>query len=66
MKTSKHQAIAKIDFLESQLSDLNHYLPETYDYLLEQLDQQRRILAELEVAEVFGNIDAHEVVSGGS
>jgi len=66
MKPSKHQVVAKIDFLETQLSDLNHYLPETYEYLLEQLDHQKRILAELEVAEVFRSVDSQEVASGST
>lgn len=55
---NKTQVIAKIDFLETQLTDLNHYLPETYEYLLQQLDQQRRLLAELEVLETFQTIDS--------
>jgi len=66
MKASKQQVHAKIEFLETQLTDLNHYLPETYEYLLEQLDQQKKILAELEVAEVFESIDSQAVISGSS
>ena len=66
MKADKLQVLAKIDFLETQLTDLNHYLPETYEYLLEKLDQQKRILAELEVAEVFSSIESQEVVYGSS
>lgn len=49
---------AKIDYLEEQLVSLNHFLPETYDYLMAELDAQRRLLAEYEVKETFLQIDA--------
>jgi hypothetical protein len=42
-----------IHFLEEQLIALDQYLPETYDYLIRQLDLQRRALVELEVQELF-------------
>jgi len=45
----KIQTQNKIRFLEDQLVALDHYLPETYEYLMAELDQQRRQLAELEV-----------------
>jgi hypothetical protein len=55
--SSKDQVISKIRFLENQLVSLDHYLPETYDYLIRELDIQKRILAELEVQETFAAID---------
>jgi len=55
--SSKHQVLSKIRFLEDQLVSLDHYLPETYDYLIRELDTQKRILAELEVQETFAAID---------
>ena len=56
--SSKQQVFSKIRFLENQLVSLDHYLPETYDYLMRELDTQKRILAELEVLETFAAIDA--------
>jgi hypothetical protein len=56
----------KIRFLEDQLISLDHYLPETYEFLMKELDQQRRQLTELEVQETFQQIEAdhqHEVPS---
>ena len=47
-----------IQFLEEQLIGLDHYLPETYEYLIRQLDLQRRTLAELEVQEHFNRAQA--------
>ena len=55
-KANKEQVLAKIEFLERQLCELNHYLPDTVDYLLKELDQQQRILAELEVNDRFAVI----------
>jgi hypothetical protein len=55
--TGKSRIQQKIRFLEDQLVSLDHYLPETYDYLMKELDMQRRQLAELEVSETFEVID---------
>ena len=53
----KSRVQQKIRFLEDQLVSLDHYLPETYEYLMQELDIQRRLLAELEVSETFEVID---------
>lgn len=53
----KNRTLNKIRFLEEQLTSLDHYLPETYEFLLQKLDHQKRILAELEVLEHFNHID---------
>jgi hypothetical protein len=55
--SSRQQVLSKIRFLEDQLVSLDHCLPETYDYLMRELDIQKRILAELEVQETFAAID---------
>ena len=60
--TRKSRVQQKIRFLEDQLVSLDHYLPETYDYLMQELDIQRRHLAELEVAETFDEIDRNKSV----
>ena len=41
---------------------LDHYLPETYDFLMRELDIQKRILAELEVLETFAAIDTGQTI----
>ncbi len=55
---NKTRIQSKIRFLEEQLVSLDHYLPETYDYLMMELDHQRRLLAELEVEDHFTRIDS--------
>ena len=59
----KSRVQQKIRFLEDQLVSLDHYLPETYDYLMQELDIQRRLLAELEVSETFEKIDRDPVAA---
>lgn len=59
----KNKTLNKIRFLEDQLTSLDHYLPETYDYLMRELDHQKLILVELNVQEHFNLIDDHEDLS---
>lgn len=56
-RTLKNKTLNKIRFLEDQLTSLDHYLPETYDYLMRELDLQKRALAELEVTNYFTELD---------
>ena len=56
--SNKQQVVAKIRFLEDQLISLDHFLPETYEYLMAELDVQKRQLAEMEVSETFQQIEA--------
>jgi len=52
---------SKITFLQKQLDSLDHYLPETYQYLMEQMDSQQVLLKQLVVQEHFAIIDSREV-----
>ena len=36
----------RIDFLQSQIQSLDHYLPETYQFLMAELDLQQREMME--------------------
>ena len=54
---------AKIEFLEAQLDSLTHYLPETYQYLMLELDLQKRQLAEIEVLETYQQIESEQECS---
>jgi hypothetical protein len=56
----KTRTLNKIQFLENQLVSLDHYLPETYEYIMRVLEVQKRTLAELEVEEHFTHIDQNE------
>jgi hypothetical protein len=49
---------SKIAFLQQQLDSLDHYLPETYQYLLIEMDAQQVLLKQLEVQEHFAVIDS--------
>jgi hypothetical protein len=59
--SNKSHLLAKIGFLEDQLESLTQYLPETYQYLMMELDLQKRQLAEIEVLETYQQIESeHE------
>jgi hypothetical protein len=59
--SNKSHLLAKIGFLEERLELLTQYLPETYQYLMVELDHQKRQLAEIEVLETYQQIEAeHE------
>ena len=47
--SSKSNLIAKIKFIEDQLESLNHFLPETYQYLMEELDYQEKELMKIKI-----------------
>ena len=49
---------SKITFLQKQLDSLDHYLPETYHYLIAEMDCQQVLLKQLEVQEHFATIDS--------
>ncbi len=51
---------SKITFLQKQLDSLDHYLPETYQYLIAEMDSQQVLLKQLEVQEHFAVIDSSE------
>ena len=62
METNRSHIEAKVEYLETELRNLReyHFVPETYQYLLEQLDIYRRILKELEIKEHFAAIDSEQ------
>lgn len=57
---TKSKIISKINVIEQQLTSLDYYLPVTYDYLMVELDIQRRQLAEIEVLEAFQMIESEQ------
>ena len=55
MKTQE-QIQQRINFIQQQLDALEHYLPETYQYLMEEMDSQQRNLTELKVKDFYKNL----------
>jgi len=43
--TDRQRLEFKIAFLQQQLDSLDHYLPETYQYLMEEMDTQSRFFS---------------------
>ena len=58
LSSERQKLESKIAFLQQQLDSLDHYLPETYQYLLIEMDAQQVLLKQLEVQEHFGVIDS--------
>jgi hypothetical protein len=49
MDLSLHQVQCRIAFLQQQLDSLEHYLPETYQFLMNEMDTQQQKLMELKI-----------------
>ena len=56
MQSQKEQIEASINFIQQQLDALEHYLPETYQFLMEEMDSQQRNLIELKVNDFYKNL----------
>ena len=44
---------SNITFLQKQLDSLEHFLPETYQYLMNEMDTQQRCLMELKIQSYY-------------
>ena len=53
MNPSIHQVQCRISYLQEQLDSLEHYLPETYQFLMEEMDVQQRNLMELKIQSYY-------------
>ena len=49
MDLSLHLVQCRIAFLQQQLDSLEHYLPETYQFLMNEMDTQQQKLMELKI-----------------
>ena len=60
MALTKQIIQSKINYLQNELEALKDYfyVPETYQYLIEQLDAQQVLLKQLEVEEQFAAIES--------
>ena len=58
LSSERQKLESKIAFLQQQLDSLDHYLPDTYQYLMEQMDSQQVLLKQLEVQDHFAAIDS--------
>jgi hypothetical protein len=53
--STQDQVQARIQFLQTQLNSLEHYLPETYQFLMAEFDSQQRDLMELKIQDFYTN-----------
>ena len=67
LSSERQRLESKIAFLQQQLDSLDHYLPETYQFLMAEMDSQQVLLKQLEVQEHFATIDSsHGVLNPSS
>jgi hypothetical protein len=59
MQSQREHIEESINFIKQQLDSLEHYLPETYSYLMEEMDLQQRNLIGLKVKDFYKNL-SHE------
>ena len=52
--TNQQYIQERIHFLKDQLDSLEHYLPETYQYLMTEMDLQQRDLMALKIEDFYG------------
>lgn len=53
MNCSKESIEARINCLQNELDDLRLYLPETYQFLMEEMDCQQQALMQLKIQEFY-------------
>ena len=53
MRSEKEHIEASINFIKKQLDSLEHYLPETYQFLMEEMDCQQQALMQLKIQEFY-------------
>ena len=53
---SQEQIQQRISFLQRQLDSLEHYLPETYQYLMAEMDHQQCHLMELRIKDFYEDL----------
>jgi len=59
----------RVEFILLQLSSLEHYLPETYQMLMDELDQQQKALKRLEIQDFYqkqSNAEQNQTVTSGN
>ena len=56
LPSERQKLESKIAFLQQQLDSLDHYLPETYQYLMAEMDQQQFHLMELKIQDFYEDL----------
>jgi len=48
-----HSIELRVRFLQEQIDCLQHYLPDTYQLLMDEMDSQQRLLMELKIKSFY-------------
>lgn len=63
------QCKKRVEFILLQLDSLEHYLPETYQMLMDELDQQQKALKHFEIQDFYqrqSNAEQNKTVDSGN
>jgi len=63
------QCKERVEFILLHLDSLEHYLPETYQMLMDELDQQQKALKRLEIQDFYkrqSNAEQNQTVDSGN
>ena len=53
--STQDQIQKRLEFLQTQIDSLDHYLPETYQFLMAELDCQQRDLMALKIQDFYSH-----------
>ena len=51
--STQHQVQQRINFLQKELDSLEHYLPDTYQFLMAEMDNQQRELVAIKIQDFY-------------
>ena len=51
--SSQQQVQQRINFLQKELDSLEHYLPDTYQFLMAEMDNQQRELVAIKIQDFY-------------
>ena len=55
--TERQRLEFKIAFLQQQLDSLDHYLPDTYQFLMAEMDNQQRELVAIKIQDFYQELN---------
>ena len=56
--STQQQVQQRINFLQKELDSLEHYLPDTYQFLMAEMDNQQRELVTIKIQEFYQELSA--------
>lgn len=55
--STQYQVQQRINFLQKELDSLEHYLPDTYQFLMAEMDNQQRELVAIKIQDFYQELN---------